>query len=238
MQVGWVGRVIWKCLSTFLLGNWRPITDLEILFVETYVDMFQLNPVLIAEPRWLYYVSAVAKVVEHPMDCNQTLDRWRPAACPLGAPVVKYISLALSIVSLDHLLWVNHVWLSGCSLITIASYWLWISIVEVFLCFSGPWTQGFTAGWFSRAGYLLSPRPGLSQEIKTWEQLFNMQRKAKFLQLIIACDGIYVGRHLWPSLRDILGLRHIHHAGIFSICWQKSPFGWVMRGIMCCYLIA
>ena len=47
--------------------------------------------------------------------------------------------------------------ISRCSLITIASYWLWTSIVivEVFLCFSGPWTQGFTAGWFSRAGYLL-----------------------------------------------------------------------------------
>ena len=127
--------------------------------------------------------------------------------------------------------------ISRCSLITIASYWLWISIVEVFLCFSGPWTQGFTSGWFSRAGYLLSYRPGLSQEIKTWE-LFKMQIKAKFLQLITPCDDIYVGRRLWPSLRDILGLRHIHHAGIFSICWQKSPFGWVMRGIMCCYLIA
>ena len=100
--------------------------------------MFQLNPVLIVEPRWLYDVSAVAKVVQHPIDCNRTLDRWRPAACLLGAPVVKCISLALSIVSVDHLL-----------------YWLWISIVEVFLCFSGPWTQGFTAGWFSRAGYLL-----------------------------------------------------------------------------------
>ena len=221
MQVGWVGRVILICLSTFLLGNRTPITDLKILFVETYVDIYQLNSVLIVEPRWLYYVSAVPKVVEHPIDCNRTLDRWRPAACLLGAPVVKCNSLALSIVSVDHLL-----------------YWLWISIVEVFLCFSGPWTQGFTAGWFSRAGYLLSHRPGLSQEIKTWEQLFKMQRKAKFLQLIIACDGIYVGKRLWPSLRDILGLRHIHHAGIFSICWQKSPFGWVMRGIMCCYLIA
>ena len=117
--------------------------------------MFQLNPALIAQPRWLYYVSAVPKVVQHPIDCNRTLDRWRPAACLLGAPVVKYISPALSIVSLDHLLWLNYVWLSGCSLITIASYWLWTLIVEFFLCFSGPWTQGFTAGWFSRAGYLL-----------------------------------------------------------------------------------
>ena len=173
--------------------------------------MFQLNHVLIAEPRWLYYVSAVAKVVEHPIDCNRTLDRWRPAACLLGAPVVKCISLALSIVSVDHLLWLNHVWLSGCSLITNASYWLWTLIVEFFLCFSGPWTQGFIAGWFSRAGYLLSHRPGLSQEIKTFQDAKKGQ--------ILAVD----------------------HCMRWHLCWQafmalSEIYTWIEAYTSCWYL--
>ena len=197
--------------------------------------MFQLNHVLIVEPRWLYYVSAGS-----PASNWLQSNSWSLKTCclPAGSPRRQmYFSCPLncfgwSFALFESPLIIRVLFDSDCILLAVdINRW---SLSVLF------WTLNsrFLAGWFSRAGYLLSHRLGLSQEIKTWEQLFKMQRKAKFLRLITACDGIYVGKRLWPSLRDILGLRHIHHAGIFSICWQKSPFGWVMRGIMCCYLIA
>ena len=169
MQVGWVCRVIWIMFEHFL--TWQSETD-----------HWPGNPL---GRNLCWYVPTKSRAdcwTQMTLLCQRSAqgspasnwlqsNSWSLKTCclPAGSPRRQmYFSCPLncfgwSFALIESRLIIRVLFDNDCILLAVdINRW---SLSVLF------WTLNsrFLAGWFSLAEYLLSHRPGLSQEIKTWE---------------------------------------------------------------------